>query len=86
MCLDSEGNILATAGKWLSGPGPMIYVWTPEGRILETYPMPVGVDGPTNCALGFDDQRSFDGTTGKGHFIRPRDTGRQGWILWPPVR
>ena len=42
MCLDSEGNIVGTAGNWLSGPGPMIYVWTPPaGRVLETYPMPV---------------------------------------------
>ena len=86
MCLDSEGNILGTAGNWLSGPGPMIYVWTPEGRILETYPMPVGVDGPTNCAFGDDDQRTLYVTTGQGHFIRTRDTGRQGWIMWPPVR
>ena len=46
MCLDSEGNIVGTAGNNLSGPGPMIYVWTPRGRVLETYPMPVGVDGP----------------------------------------
>ena len=31
MCLDSEGNIVGTAGNFLSGPGPMIYVWTPQG-------------------------------------------------------
>ena len=43
MCLDSEGNIVGAAGNFLSGPGPMIYVWTPQGRVLETYPMPVGV-------------------------------------------
>ena len=47
MCLDSEGNIVGAAGNWVSGPGPMIYVWTPTGRVLETYPMPVGVEGPT---------------------------------------
>ena len=38
MCLDSEGNIIGTAGNWAAGPGPMLYVWTPEGRVLETYP------------------------------------------------
>ena len=27
MCLDAEGNIVATAGSYASGPGPMIYVW-----------------------------------------------------------
>ena len=36
MCLDSDGNIIGTAGNWASGPGPMIYVWTPTGRVLET--------------------------------------------------
>ncbi len=86
MCLDSEGNIVGTAGNWVSGPGPMIYVWTPAGRILETYPMPVGVDGPTNCAFGDYDQGTLYVTSGQGHLIRTRDTGRRGWIMWPPVR
>ena len=42
MCLDSEGNIVATAGSYASGPGPMIYIWDPKGRVLETHPMPAG--------------------------------------------
>jgi len=86
MCLDSEGNIVGTAGNWVSGPGPMIYVWTPAGRVLETYPMPVGADGPTNCAFGDSDQGTLYVTTGQGHLLRTRDTGRRGWIMWPPVR
>ena len=86
MCLDAEGNIVGTAGNWISGPGPMIYVWTPAGRVLETYPMPVGVDGPTNCAFGDYDQGTLYVTSGQGHLIRTRDTGRRGWIMWPPVR
>ena len=57
LCLDSEGNIVGTAGNYVSGPGPMIYVWSPRGRVLDTYPMPTGVDGPTNCAYGDADQR-----------------------------
>ena len=40
MCFDSEGNIVATAGWERSGPGPMIYVFAPSGRILETHPVP----------------------------------------------
>ena len=86
MCIDSEGNIVGTAGSWGRGPGPMIYVWTPEGRVLETYPMPVGVDSTTNCALGDADQSSLYVTTIGGHLLRARDTGRRGWIMWPPVR
>ena len=81
-----KGNIVGTAGNYLSGPGPMIYVWTPQGRVLETYPMPVGVDGPTNCCFGDADQSSLYVTSGQGHLLRLRDSGRRGWIMWPPVR
>ena len=35
MCLDRDGNIVATAGWEESGPGGMIYVFTPQGRVLE---------------------------------------------------
>ena len=63
MCLDSEGNIVDTAGSWVSGPGPMIYVWTPQGGVLSTHPMPVGIDMPTNCCFDDADQRTLYGTT-----------------------
>ena len=86
MCLDSEGNIVGTAGSWGAGPGPMIYVWTPDGRVLETSPMPVGVDSPTNCAFGDPDQRSLYVTTIGGHLLRAQNTGLRGWVMWPPVR
>ncbi len=86
MCLDSEGNIVATAGNLATGPGPMVYVWTPEGRVLETYPMPVGVDMPTNCCFGDPDQSTLYVTTLGGHLLRLRNTGRRGWIMWPPAR
>ncbi len=86
MCLDSEGNIVGAAGNWATGPGPMLWVWTPEGRVLETYPMPVGVDMPTNCAFGDADQSSLYVTTLGGHLLRLRNSGRRGWVMWPPVR
>ncbi len=86
MCLDAEGNIVGTAGNWAAGPGPMLYVWTPQGRVLETYPMPVGVDMPTNCCFGDADQSSIYVTTLGGHLLRLRNTGRRGWVMWPPVR
>ena len=69
MCLDAEGNIVATAGSYASGPGPMIYVWDTKGRVLETHPMPVGVDSPTNCTFGDPDQRTLYITTGGGHLL-----------------
>lgn len=57
MCLDEEGNIVATAGGENNGPGPMIYVFAPNGRVLETHPFPA--DQPTNCAFGGPDLRTL---------------------------
>lgn len=70
MCFDSTGNIVATAGWESSGPGPMIYVFSPTGHVLETHPVPV--DRPTNCAFGDDDLRSLYVTTGSGYLLRAR--------------
>ena len=80
MTLDAEGNIIVCAGWEQSGPGPMIYVFAPTGRILETHPM--RVDRPTNCCFGDPDMRSLYVTTGGGHLLRAR-TDRTGWIMWP---
>ncbi|MCK4423341.1 MAG: SMP-30/gluconolactonase/LRE family protein, partial [Candidatus Omnitrophica bacterium] len=57
MCLDEEGNIVATAGANRGGPGPMIYVFAPNGRVLETHPLPV--DMPTNCTFGDSDLKTL---------------------------
>ena len=82
MVLDTEGNIVATAGFQQSGPGPMIYVFAPTGDILEKHPMPV--DRPTNCTFGGADLRTLYVTTGGGHLFRA-DTERQGRLLYPPL-
>ncbi|MDP7281969.1 MAG: SMP-30/gluconolactonase/LRE family protein, partial [Candidatus Poribacteria bacterium] len=39
MTLDNQGNIVATAGWEQSGPGSMIYVFSPRGRVTETHPI-----------------------------------------------
>jgi gluconolactonase len=83
MCLDSDGNIIACAGSKASGPGPMIYVFSPSGRVLETHPTPV--DRPTNCTWGGPDLTELYVTTIEGHLFRVRNTGRKGWLLYPPV-
>ena len=75
MCLDSDGNIVATAGSGISGPGGMIYVFAPNGRVLETHPLPC--DGPTNCTFGGSDLRDLYVTSLEGHLLRAR-TDRQG--------
>lgn len=78
MCLDRDGNIVATAGWLESGPGPMIYVFTPTGRVLETHPVPT--DRPTNCTFGGPELSDLYVTTGTGHVYVAR-TDRQGYRL-----
>ena len=75
MCLDGEGNIVAVAGREGSGPGPMVYVFSPEGRILESRPVP---EAPTNCAFGGPDRSDLYVTTTRGYLYRAAATGRQG--------
>ena len=82
MCLDVEGNIVATAGYRQSGPGPMIYVFSPSGQVLETHPL--NVDRPTNCTFGDDDLTTLYVTTGDGHLLRAF-TNRQGRLHYPRV-
>ena len=82
MCLDAEGNILATAGAKQSGPGPMIYVFSPSGEVIETHPVPG--NEPTNCTFGGPDLTTLYVTTGEGHLFEAR-TPRQGRLLFPPL-
>lgn len=75
MCLDREGNIVATAGWEESGPGGMIYVFAPNGRVLETHPLPC--NRPTNCTFGGPDLSHLYVTSIEGHLLRAQ-TDRQG--------
>lgn len=78
MCLDVDGNIVATSGWEQSGPGPMIHVLAPNGRVLETHPMP---NIPSNCTWGDDDLMSLYVTAG-GCLYRAR-TQRRGYLVYP---
>ena len=80
MCLDSEGNIIATAGWELGGPGPMIYIFSPTGRVIETHP--ISCNRPTNCCFGGPDLSTLYVTSTDGHFYRA-ETDRTGWALFP---
>ena len=80
MTLDAEGNIVVCAGWEAGGPGPMIYVFSPTGRVLSTHPL--RVDRPTNCCFGDADMKTLYVTTGGGHLFRAR-TEHTGWIMWP---
>ena len=76
MCLDSEGNILACAGWKKGGLGPMIYVVSPAGTVLESHPAPV--DLPMRCAFGDAGLTSLYVTAGDGGLYRAKDIGRRG--------
>ncbi len=80
MCLDREGNIVATAGWELGGPGPSIYVFSPSGEVIERHPVPC--TRPTNCTFGGPDLSTLYVTSIEGHLFRA-ETNRRGWLLYP---
>jgi gluconolactonase len=76
MCLDRDGNIVACAGAKSAGPGPMVYVISPSGAVLESHALPG--DLPVKCAFGDSDLSSLYVTTGEGMLYRAKGTGRRG--------
>jgi gluconolactonase len=84
MCWDTEGNIVATCGWELSGPGPRVAVFAPDGTVLEEHPVPAG--RPTNCTYGGADLSDLYITTISGHLYRVKNTGRRGALQAPRVR
>ena len=80
MCLDTEGNIIATAGWELGGPGPMIYVFSPSGEVLETHP--IQAKRPTNCSFGGVGLSTLYVTSTEGHLFCAQ-TERRGRLWYP---
>ena len=78
MTLSSEGNIVACTGWEISGPGGMITVFDPKGRIIETHPTPAL--RPTNCTFAGEDLYI---SSIEGHLLVARNTGMSGHLLWP---
>ncbi|MDB5990052.1 MAG: hypothetical protein JWQ10_1455 [Herbaspirillum sp.] len=76
MCLDSAGNIVACGGWRQSGSGPMIYVFSPEGRVIETHPLPF--DAPVRVAFGNQDLAALYVTGGDGCLYAAQDISRRG--------
>jgi gluconolactonase len=77
MCLDAAGNIVACAGWRRSGPGPLLYVLTPRGEVLETHPLPD--DLPVRCQFAGAALDSLYLTTAGGHLWRAERTTRRGY-------
>ena len=76
MCLDSDGNVVACAGWKKAGAGPMLYVISPSGTILESHAAPA--DLPMRCAFGDAGLASLYVTAGDGGLYRAKNTGRRG--------
>jgi gluconolactonase len=74
MRVDSEGNVVAACGWTMSGPGPRIGIFAPDGTILVDHPMPIN---PTNCCFGEDDLSTIFVTGYDGSLYRAR-TDRKG--------
>jgi gluconolactonase len=84
MCWDAAGNIVATCGWELSGPGSRIAVFGRDGTVIEEHLLPAG--RPTNCAFGDADLSTLYVTTLDGRLYRVRNTGRRGYLGPPLVR
>jgi gluconolactonase len=80
MCFDAGGNVVAAAGYDEGGPGPMLYVFAPSGRVLGTHPIDDPM--PTNCAFGDGDLRTLYVTGSEGYLYRAR-TDRTGLLGAP---
>ena len=76
MCLSSDGNIIACGGWKFNGPGPLIYVFSPSGAVIKTYPAPS--DMPMRCAFGDADLKSLYVSSSDGCVYRATDTGFYG--------
>jgi gluconolactonase len=76
ICVDSEGAVIAAGGSAKSGPGAMIYVFSPAGELVEKHAAPA--DMPIRVAFGDADMSSLYLTTEGGHLYRAKDAGRKG--------
>lgn len=75
MAVDTEGNIVATAGWEQSGQGGGIYVIDPQGGLSEFHSTPV--PRPTNCTFGGDNRETLYVTGSDGCLYRTQ-TDRRG--------
>jgi gluconolactonase len=76
LCLDSDGNIIACGGSQKGGAGPLVYVFSPSGPMIEKHSLPA--DTPMRCAFGDADLGSLYVTTGTGELYRSKTIGRKG--------
>jgi len=76
MCVDMNGNLVVVAGSKKAGPGPLAYVFSPTGQIIETHSIPD--DLPTGCSFGGANKDLLFITTEGGRLFKVKNTGRIG--------
>lgn len=76
LCLDNQGNIVACGGWKKNGAGPMLYVFSSTGAVMESQILPC--DMPMRIAFGDDGLSSLYITSGDGCLYRASGGGRQG--------
>ena len=81
MTLTSNNLIVATAGFYASGPGPLIYIFDTKGRVLETHEVPS--DMPTNCTFGGKNLDTLFVTCGTGKLYKVENTALTGHLIYP---
>ena len=74
MCLDADGHIVAVGGWRKCGPGPLVYVFSPEGAVLETHALPA--DSPNRCCFGGRERDTFYVTTAGGELYAAKPPRR----------
>ena len=78
MTIDQSGNLLVVAGSNKSGPGAMVYVFSPKGCLTRAHNLPDCL--PVNCAFGDQDLRSLYVSTEDGKLLRATNLEYQGLI------
>ena len=68
LCAGANGNIVACGGWRRSGPGPLIYIFAPDGGITATHRFPA--DMPNRCCFAGDDNLYV--TTNGGNLYRAK--------------
>jgi gluconolactonase len=76
ICVDGEGNVIAVGGSSKAGAGPLVYVFSAAGGLIEKQPAPC--DAPMRVAFGDADLSSLYLTAGDGKLYRAKDSGRKG--------
>ena len=77
MCLDRQGNIVASGNLNTDNEGSAVYVYSPEGEVQDSHLVPV--DQATNCGFGSHDLKSLYVTTESGKLYRINNSNLQGW-------